>query len=189
MLDSTANSCILVIEIKNEGKQMTTQNTTAQIATFLNVSPNQIKSVTELFYVYCVVVKGCKARFVSKKVVKEPAMDFVTAFNQEFGTKAQMWEKHGITRIYLNDRKLPAYLEVKSGGVVAHPAAPTEMKAFIKANAHLEVKSAAAPVAKAQSFREHLLSQPATKQDSWNAYHKANPVREYCYGAADEESF
>lgn len=46
-------------------------NTTAQIATFLNVSPNQIKSVTELFYVFCVVVKGCRARFVSKKIVKE----------------------------------------------------------------------------------------------------------------------
>jgi hypothetical protein len=49
---------------------MTATNTTAQIATFLNVSPNQIKSVTELFYVFCVVVKGQRARFVSKKVVK-----------------------------------------------------------------------------------------------------------------------
>lgn len=49
----------------------TTQNTTAQIATFLNVSPNQIKSVTEMAWVFCVVVKGCRARFVSKKVVKE----------------------------------------------------------------------------------------------------------------------
>lgn len=46
-------------------------NTTAQIATFLNVSPNQIKSVTEMAWVFCVVVKGCRARFVSKKVVKE----------------------------------------------------------------------------------------------------------------------
>ena len=50
---------------------MTTTNTTAQIATFLNVSFNQIKSVTELFYVFCVVVKGQRARFVSKKVVKQ----------------------------------------------------------------------------------------------------------------------
>ena len=49
---------------------MTTTNTTAKIAAFLNVSPNQIKSVTELFYVFCVVVKGQRARFVSKKVVK-----------------------------------------------------------------------------------------------------------------------
>ena len=48
-----------------------TTNTTAQIATFLNVSPNQIKSVTEMAWVFCVVVKGCRARFVSKKVVKE----------------------------------------------------------------------------------------------------------------------
>ncbi len=50
---------------------MTTANTTAQIATFLNVSPNQIKSVTEMAWVFCVVVKGCRARFVSKKVVSQ----------------------------------------------------------------------------------------------------------------------
>jgi hypothetical protein len=48
-----------------------TTNTTAQIATFLNVSPNQIKSVTEMAWVFCVVVKGCRARFVSKKVAKQ----------------------------------------------------------------------------------------------------------------------
>ena len=47
-----------------------TTNTTAQIATFLNVSPNQIKSITEMAWVFCVVVRGCRARFVSKKVVK-----------------------------------------------------------------------------------------------------------------------
>ena len=50
---------------------MTTANTTAQIATFLNVAPNAIKSVTEMAWVFCVVVKGCRARFVSKKVVKQ----------------------------------------------------------------------------------------------------------------------
>ena len=50
---------------------MTTANTTAQLATFLNVAPNAIKSVTEMAWVFCVVVKGCRARFVSKKVVKE----------------------------------------------------------------------------------------------------------------------
>lgn len=173
-----------------------TTNTTAQIATFLNVAPNAIKSVTEMAWVFCVVVKGCRARFVSKKVVKEVVeVDFITAFNQEFGTKAQLWQKHGLTRIYTNDRKLPAYFEVKDGVVQSHPAAPAEMKVFIKENGHLEicaVATATAPVSKAQSFREQMLataSQPATKQDSWNAYHKANPVREYCYGAADEESF
>lgn len=49
---------------------MTTANTTAQIATFLNVAPNAIKSVTEMAWVFCVVVRGQRARFVSKKVVK-----------------------------------------------------------------------------------------------------------------------
>lgn len=49
---------------------MTTTNTTAQIATFLNVAPNAIKSVTEMAWVFCVVVRGQRARFVSKKVIK-----------------------------------------------------------------------------------------------------------------------
>ena len=53
---------------------MTTANTTAQIATFLNVAPNAIKSVTEMAWVFCVVVRGQRARFVSKKVVKEVKM-------------------------------------------------------------------------------------------------------------------
>ena len=42
---------------------------TNQIAQVLNVAPNQIKSVTELYYVYCVVVFGRRATFVSKKKV------------------------------------------------------------------------------------------------------------------------
>ena len=54
---------------------MTTANTTAQIASFLNVAPNAIKSVTEMTWVFCVVVKGCKARFVSKKIIKETIMN------------------------------------------------------------------------------------------------------------------
>jgi len=171
-----------------------TTNQIAQIATFLNVSPNQIKSITEMAWVYCVVVRGCRARFVSKKVVvkEERTMDFITAFNQEFGTKAQLWEKHGLTRIYLNDRKFAAYLVVKDGVVQSHPALTSEMQAFIKNNTHLEVKAVTVNT-KAQSFREqmiHTASQPDSIQDSWKAYHKANPVRdEYCYGAADEESF
>ncbi|MCA6508137.1 MAG: hypothetical protein IM586_17260 [Pseudanabaena sp. M172S2SP2A07QC] len=53
---------------------MSTTNTTAQIASFLNVAPNAIKTVTEMAWVFCVVVKGCRARFVSKKVVKEVKM-------------------------------------------------------------------------------------------------------------------
>jgi len=65
---------------------MTTANTTAQIATFLNVAPNAIKSVTEMAWVFCVVVKGCRARFVSKKVVK-------TEVDMEI-KKAAEWEEH-----------------------------------------------------------------------------------------------
>lgn len=87
---------------------MTTANTTAQIATFLNVAPNAIKSVTEMAWVFCVVVKGCRARFVSKKVVKEQ----ITMSDSELaqavakaikatGNQGNVWEKNGMTRVYV----------------------------------------------------------------------------------------
>jgi hypothetical protein len=44
-------------------------NLTIQVAEVLRVSPNQIRSVTELAWVYCVVVAGRRAAFVSKKKV------------------------------------------------------------------------------------------------------------------------
>ena len=49
-------------------------NATIQIAEVLNVSPNQIKSVTEMAWVYCVVVFGKRATFVSKKKVEAKKM-------------------------------------------------------------------------------------------------------------------
>ena len=87
---------------------MTTANTTAQLATFLNVSPNQIKSVTEMAWVFCVVVKGCRARFVSKKIIKE----VITMTDSELakavakaikatGNQGNVWEKNGMTRVYV----------------------------------------------------------------------------------------
>lgn len=45
-------------------------NVTIQVAEVLNVSPNQIKSVREMAWVYCVVVFGQRATFVSKKKVE-----------------------------------------------------------------------------------------------------------------------
>ena len=45
-----------------------------QIAEVLNVSPNQIKSVREMAWVYCVVVVGQRATFVSKKKVEAKIM-------------------------------------------------------------------------------------------------------------------
>ena len=120
----------------------------------------------------------------SKQINKQKKMDFITAFNKEFGTQAQLWEKHGLTRIYTNDRKLPAYFEVKNNVVQSHPAASAEMKAFIKANTNLKVCTIAVEP-KSQSFREHMLStasKAAPKQ-------YRNTLKEYCFGAADEESY
>ena len=86
-----------------------TANTTAQIATFLNVSPNQIKSITEMAWVFCVVVKGQRARFVSKKVVsteEEKMSDSelaqaVAKAIKATGNQGNVWEKNGITRVYV----------------------------------------------------------------------------------------
>jgi len=44
----------------------------AQIATFLNVAPNQIKRAEEWANVLFVQVHGCRPRFVSKKVIMQP---------------------------------------------------------------------------------------------------------------------
>lgn len=88
---------------------MTNANTTAQIATFLNVSPNQIKSVTEMAWVFCVVVRGQRARFVSKKVVKQEEIKMsdselaqaIAKAIKATGNYANVWEKNGMTRVYV----------------------------------------------------------------------------------------
>lgn len=51
-------------------------NATIQIAQVLNVSPNQIKSVREMAWVYCVVVFGQRATFVSKKKVEAKMINY-----------------------------------------------------------------------------------------------------------------
>jgi hypothetical protein len=171
-----------------------TTNTTAQLATFLNVSPNQIKSVTELFYVYCVVVKGCRARFVSKKVITtETKMEMTrTALANKIAVDldctTKIWEKGDKVRVYLSHRgKDYGFVEVTAKGVelsLTGYANNTYGRVIRESVEGIQIKQ--------ESFREQMLctaSQPSTKQDSWNAYHKANPVREYCFGAADEESY
>jgi hypothetical protein len=88
---------------------MTNTDTTAQIATFLNVAPNAIKSVTEMAWVFCVVVKGCRARFVSKKVVKVEEVKMsdselaqaVAKAIKATGNQGNVWEKNGMTRVYV----------------------------------------------------------------------------------------
>ena len=59
-------------------------NQIAQIATALNVSPNQIKRAEEWKNVLFVVVQGKGARFVSKKVIKEMNIEMnINQFSQE----------------------------------------------------------------------------------------------------------
>jgi lambda repressor-like predicted transcriptional regulator len=83
-------------------------NQIAQIATALNVSPNQIKRFEEWKNVLFVVVQGKGARFVSKKVIKMDishydfaceALDLIDA-SGDFDCK--LWTgKRGETRLYV----------------------------------------------------------------------------------------
>lgn len=98
-----------MIFISKEDKHMTSTNTTAQIATFLNVAPNAIKTVTEMAWVFCVVVKGCRARFVSKKIVKQEEVKMsdselaqaVAKAIKATGNSGNAWEKNEMNRVYV----------------------------------------------------------------------------------------
>jgi|GEM_PF-3471904 len=102
-----------------------TTNTTAQIATFLNVSPNQVKSVTEMAWVFCVVVRGCRARFVSKKIIKVETKMTDTELGQSIakaikatGNSANFWQQHGMTRVYVKGSGGASGYIVVSGGEI-----------------------------------------------------------------------
>ena len=77
-----------------------------QIAAFLNVTQDQVKSVTEFAFVYNVVVFGRRARFVSKKVVKmEPTKYELAVQIQQIwateGWRAKVWTGGDVVRVYL----------------------------------------------------------------------------------------
>jgi hypothetical protein len=76
-------------------------NSTIQIAQVLNVSPNQIKSVREMAWVYCVVVIGQRATFVSKKKVEAVMVEKVLSVSlmESVGNR---WQKNGMDRIYFD---------------------------------------------------------------------------------------
>ena len=100
---------------------MTTANTTAQIATFLNVAPNAIKSVTEMAWVFCVVVKGCRARFVSKKVVKDQEVEMLTLSLED--AQKIIGDNEAIERGYVTEKSVNAAsklaTELKANGFEA----------------------------------------------------------------------
>jgi hypothetical protein len=106
-------------------------NQISQIATSLNVSPNQIKRAEEWANVLFVVVQGKGARFVSKKVVSmtqlisglEFAQKLQTLWNQSKGSewnklaggfvKARLWDKKADEiRVYFGD----GYFSIKEIG-------------------------------------------------------------------------
>lgn len=76
-------------------------NATIQIAEVLNVSPNQIKSVREMAWVYCVVVFGKRATFVSKKKVEAVTVEKVLSVSM-MESVGNRWQKNGMDRIYFD---------------------------------------------------------------------------------------
>jgi len=95
-------------------------NQIAQIATSLNVSPNQIKRSEEWANVLFVVVKGLGARFVSKKVVKMEMTrsQLAKKIASDLDCTTKVWEKGGKVRVYLSHRgKDYGFVEVTDQGL------------------------------------------------------------------------
>jgi hypothetical protein len=93
-------------------------NSTIQIAQVLNVSPNQIKSVREMAWVYCVVVFGQRATFVSKKKVEAVTVaktkwDIAVEIAALIGGKP--WQGGDKVRVYLGK----GFVEVGANGLNA----------------------------------------------------------------------
>lgn len=76
-------------------------NATIQIAEALNVSPNQIKSVREMAWVYCVVVFGKRATFVSKKKLEAVTVEKTLSVSM-MESVGNRWQKNGMDRIYFD---------------------------------------------------------------------------------------
>ena len=91
----------------------------SQIAKVLNVAPEQIKSVREMAWVYCVVVFGQRATFVSKKKVnlsiEQVAAEVATKLKGQGIKHAQAWCKYGKARVYVWERE---YIDVDLNGSV-----------------------------------------------------------------------
>jgi hypothetical protein len=142
-----------------------TTNTTAQIATFLNVSPNQIKSVTEMAWVFCVVVKGCHARFVSKKVIKE---------------------KESVMKEYLYMNDLVNFTDEEYQAHFERAVAKFQswqLRGFANNEGHTAefFNSRIQPVLEARLALEAAQAKPKAVAQT--------TAKDYFFGAADEESF
>jgi aspartyl-tRNA synthetase len=95
----------------------------AQVANFLNVSPNQIKRCEEWASVIFVVVQGRRPRFVSKKVLvmksQEVSVESLIKELKECPIPVrscdpfQVWESHPVVSRYLDlrDREIAAAID------------------------------------------------------------------------------
>jgi hypothetical protein len=70
-----------------------------QIALYLQVAPSEITKITDLYYVWCVVVAGKRPRFISKKKVLEPKTIKPVTWCLKSETRRQEYNKKWVARI------------------------------------------------------------------------------------------
>jgi hypothetical protein len=159
----------------------------AQIAKHLNLAEELITEVQEWAKVLWVRINGMRSRFVSKKVVKmEKTLDGLAQALLEAGfTKANVWQKHGLTRIYTQSGFIDLTDEPKIKGGHSKQEKQQILDCLKKWNALGE-----GVTAPSKDWKQHLLRpQSQTIQDSCSAYHRDCKPKDWYYGAADEESF
>lgn len=107
-----------------------------QIAAHLNCQETEIKSILEMAWVYCVVVKGRRATFVSKKVTQKQQVtqqwiagtiaEAIEESENPFKFRASIWDKKaGEKRVYIsywsgNKKKDCGYVRITDSGVYRH---------------------------------------------------------------------
>jgi hypothetical protein len=122
------------------------------------------------------------------KIMKMTRSELANKIADNLDCTAKVWEKDDLIRVYLSHRgKNYGYVAVTNKGLefaLTGYGTNTYGRTMRESAEGVEIKQ--------ESFREQMIrtaSQPSTKQDSWDAYHKGNPDREYFFGAADEESY
>jgi predicted HicB family RNase H-like nuclease len=138
-------------------------NQIAQIATSLNVSPNQIKRAEEWATVLFVVVQGKGARFVSKKVIKESVMKEYLYMNDLVNFTDEEYQAHF-------ERAVAKFQSWQLRGFANNEGHTAEF-----------FNSRIQPVLEARLALEAAQAKPKAVAQT--------TAKDYFFGAADEESF
>ena len=115
-------------------------------------------------------------------------LELANKISDDLDCTTKVWQKDDKVRIYLSYRgKDYGYVSVINKGLefaLTGYGTNTYGRTIRESAENIEIKQ--------ESLREQMIrtaSQPNTKQENWNAYHAANTINEYYFGAADEESY